>query len=64
MVETNYLITLRKAIIVLLKFFSFLKNNFETKDGWKFDQIIRETLWEFQYAFKCVHQTLIIVNED
>ena len=43
---------------------SFLKNNIETKDGCKFDKIIRENLWEFQYAFKYVHQTLIIVNKD
>ena len=31
---------------------------------WTPDEIIRENLWEFQYAFKYVHQTLIIVNED
>ena len=31
---------------------------------WTPDEIIRENLWEFQYAFKYVHQILIIVNED
>ena len=39
MVETSYLITLRKAIIVLLKFLTalsiLLKNNIEIKDGCK-----------------------------
>ena len=44
--------------------FSFLKKKIETKDGCKFDKIIREIFWEFQYAFKYVHQTLIIVNKD
>ena len=42
---------------------SFLKNNIETKDGCKFDKIIRENLSEFQYACKYVHQILIIVNK-
>ena len=68
MVKTSYLITLRKAIIILLKFLTalspFLKNNIEIKDGCKFDKIIRENLWEFQYAFKYVHQTVTIVNKD
>ena len=27
---------------------SFLKSNIETKDGSKFDKIIRENLWEFK----------------
>ena len=31
---------------------AFLKNNIETRDGCKFDKIVRENLWEFQYAFK------------
>ena len=44
--------------------FSFLKNNIGTKHGCKFDKIIRENLSEFQYAFKYVHQTLIIVSKD
>ena len=37
---------------------SFLKNNIETKDGGKFDKILKENVWEFQQAGKCVHQIL------
>ena len=37
---------------------SFLKNNIETKDGGKFDKILKENVWEFQQACKCVHQIL------
>ena len=44
--------------------FSLLKNNIEIKNGCKSDKIIRENLSEFQYAFKYVHETLIIVNKD
>ena len=43
---------------------SFLKNKIETKEACKFDEIIRENLWEFQYACKYVHEILIIVNKD
>ena len=43
---------------------SFLKNNIETKDGCKFDEIIRQNLWEFQKACKYKDQILIIVNKD
>ena len=59
MAQSNYCI-----IEIFNHSFSFLKNNIETKDGCKFDKTIRENLWEFQYAFKYVHQTLIIVNKD
>ena len=45
--------------------FLSLKNLLDSKWlDWTPDEIIRENLWEFQYAFKYVHQTLIIVNED
>ena len=43
---------------------SFLKNNIEKKDSWKFDKIIKENLWEFHEACKYVYQILLIANKD
>ena len=50
--------------IIEIFYRSFLKNNIETKDSWKFDKIIKENLWEFHEAWKYVHQILLIVNKE
>ena len=42
---------------------SFLKNNIETKDGCKFDKIVREIICQFQQVCKYVHQILTIGNK-
>ena len=61
----NYIAESNLCIIEIFnRSLSLLKNNIETKDVCKFDKIIRENLWEYQYAFKYMHQTLIIVNKD
>ena len=61
----NYITQSNYCIIEIFNCsFSFLKNNIEIKDGCKFDKSIRKNFWEYQYAFKYVHQRLIIVNKD
>ena len=43
----NYIAQSKYCIIEIFNGF-FLKNNIETKDGCKFNKIMRENLWEFQ----------------
>ena len=53
-----------KSLYCIIQVFnhSFLKSNIETKDGCKFDKILRNGLWEFQQGCKYMHQILIVIN--
>ena len=43
MLPSNYIAQSNYCIIEIFKP-SFLNNNIQTKDGWKFDKIVRENL--------------------
>ena len=64
--DRNYLfnyITQSNFCIIEIFNRSFLKNNIETKDGCKFDKIVREIICQFQQVCKYVHQILTIGNK-
>ena len=69
-IDQNYLFNyITQSSFCIIEIFrrSFLKNNIETKDSYKFDKIVREIICEFQQARKYVHQILkirLLLKED
>ena len=58
-ITPNYLFNyITQSYFCIIEIFNraFLKNNIETKDDCKFDEIVREIICEFQQACKYVHQ--------